>query len=411
MNCTGYAQPRVYLETQDWWTVPGNAIEGMSQHVHLATCFPLDRTLSGTVPFDIHVQLHMNPGVLTQVDLQVFGNGIDATQIAATPNYTCPTSQCDLWYHLDYDTTRVPADGSLEFRFHAVVISPDGKKGYTSTGWQAVLANGGRPVQTYRTPTFIEARGWYTDTEYENARVTTPLPTGPVSGTWSIGLRLAAGSGGTPATHVLVTVDPKFHADPVDRGQVVLERTGSFTGTLAIDTRTLSNGAHRLVMRTDSTVAAGIDSGVLAINFRVDNGVIATIAPLVQTVVAQTSLAIAPWLVLIAFVALLMPRRSRRRRLSPATDAVGRPDEATVAIDPGLTVTTIATAARSVATPRLEPLAGAARDPPEPDLAGAPRIGRDPGGGGGRQDGAASQAVLKEGRRPAQPAPFASRRS
>ena len=57
-----------------------------------------------------------------------------------------------------YDTTKVPADGSLEFRFHAKVTSPDGTLGYTSTGWQAVLANGGgRPIQNYRKPPWIEA--------------------------------------------------------------------------------------------------------------------------------------------------------------------------------------------------------------------------------------------------------------
>ena len=182
INCTGYKEPRVSLETQDWWTASGDAVEGMSQHIHLATCFPLDQTLKGTVPFDIHVQLHMNPGMLTVVDLQVFGNSVSVSQTAAKPNLTCPTAQCDLWYHLDYDTTKVPADGSLEFRFHAKVTSPDGTLGYTSSGWQAILANGGRPVQSYRPAAYLEARGWYEGTSYENARFVTPLPSGPVKG-------------------------------------------------------------------------------------------------------------------------------------------------------------------------------------------------------------------------------------
>ena len=411
VNCTGYGQSRVYLETQAWWTQPGDAVEGMSRHIHLGTCFPLHQTLSGTVPFDLHIQLHMNPGVLSQVDLQVFGNNVNTTQIAANPNFTCPTSQCDLWYHLDYDTTRVPADGSLEFRFHAVVLSPDGKMGYTSTGWQAVLANGGRPVQTYRTPTFIEARGWYTDTEYENARVTTPLPTGPVSGTWSIGLRLAAGSGGTPADHVLVTVDPKFHADPVDRGQVVFERTGSFTGVLAIDTRTLSNGPHRLVMRTDSTIAAGVDSGVLVIGFRVDNGAIGVIAPLVQTVVAQTSLALAPW---------LAHHRVRGVAHAPAVpassvDGAGR-GRGSFGRDgagnrPGTRRRDQAGREDPRRDDRIRSLGRPVRDPHRPSPTGGPGVGRDAVRAGRRQEGASSQAVLNEGSRPAQPAPFASRRS
>jgi len=105
------------LESQDWWTVPTAPIEGGSQHIHLSTCFPVDATLSGVVSFDLHVQLHLNPGVLTKVDMSVFGDNLDVNQVVALPNYTCPTAQCDLWYHVDYDTTKVPVDGYLEFRF------------------------------------------------------------------------------------------------------------------------------------------------------------------------------------------------------------------------------------------------------------------------------------------------------
>ena len=302
------------LETQDWWTNPSAAVEGSSQHIHLATCFPADQVLSGIVPFDLHVQLHMNPGVLTKVDMSVFGDSIDVNQAVATPNYTCPTSQCDLWYHVDYDTTRVPADGYLEFRFHARVIAPDGSLGYTSTGWQATLANGGlRPVRNYRTPPFVEARGWYTGTEYENARFTSNLPAGAVSGLWTFTCKLVKGSGGTPVNHVLVTVDPKFHADPVDRGQVVFEQNATHTGPITIDTRNLSDGMHRLVMRTDSTVASGTGSGVLVVPFRVDNGGIVAAAVRFSGEALDPR---GPWLPLLALlfvVVINLPWRPVRR--------------------------------------------------------------------------------------------------
>ena len=313
------------LETQDWWTKSGNAVEGMSQHIHLATCFPLDQPLRGTVPFDIHVQLHMNPGMLTLVDLQVFGNNVSVSQAAAKPNLTCPTAQCDLWYHLDYDTTKVPADGSLEFRFHAKVTSPDGTVGYTSSGWQAILANGGRPLQAYRKPPWIEARGWYTGTEYENSRFTSPLPSGPVRGSWTFGVSLAAGSGGTPVNHVLVSLDPHFHFDPVDRGNVIFEKAGPYVGSLTIDTTTLSNGVHRLFMRTDSPVAAGTGSGVLAFNFTVDNPGISLLGPLnLANDVVQTSLPVLPSLIVLVLLAMIMPRRSARRRAGAlATNQAG----------------------------------------------------------------------------------------
>ena len=306
------------LETQDWWTNPGAAVEGMSQHIHVATCFPADQVLSGIVPFDLHVQLHQNPGVLTKVDVSVFGDGIDVNQVVATPNYTCPTNQCDLWYHVDYDTTRVPADGYLEFRFHARVVAPDGSLGYTSTGWQATLANGGlRPVRNYRTPPFVEARGWYTGTEYENARFTSSLPAGPVSGLWTFTCKLVKGSGGTPVNHVLVTVDPKFHADPVDRGQVVFEQSATHTGAITIDTRALSDGAHRLVMRTDSTVASGTGSGVLVVPFRVNNGGIVAAAVRLTGEALDPRGPVLPLVALLFVVVINLPWRPVKR--------VGRP--------------------------------------------------------------------------------------
>jgi hypothetical protein len=316
VNCTGYAEPRVSLETQDWWTRPGLLVEGMSQHIHLATCFPVDQTLKGTVPFDIHVQLHMNPGVLTLVDLQVFGNGVSESQVAAKPNVTCPTAQCDLWYHIDYDTTKVPADGALEFRFHAKVTSPDGTIGYTSSGWQAVLANGGgRSVQSYRKPPWIEARGWYTGTDYENSRFTSPLPSGPLQGSWTFNVSLAPGSGGTPVNHVLVSVDPHFHFDPVDRGRVIFEKAGSYVGPITIDTTQLSNGVHRLFMRADSPIAAGTGSGIMAFNFTVNNPGISLVGSLaLANDVVRTSMPVLPSLIVLVLLAMIMPRWSARRR-------------------------------------------------------------------------------------------------
>jgi hypothetical protein len=317
------------LETQDWWTQPGAAIDGQSEHIHLSTCFPLDQTLSGVVPFDLHVQLHMNPGRLTKVSAYVFGNGISVEQIAATPNYTCPTAQCDLWYRLDYDTTRVSADGYLEFRFHAKVIAPDGSEGYTSTGWQATLANGGRPIQNYRTPPFTEARGWYTGTEYENARFTSTLPPQTVSGIWTCNVKMAPGSGGTKTTHTLVTIDPRFHATPVERGQVVFETNGPYQGPISIDTRTLPDGPHRLLLRTDSTVASGTGSGVLVIPFNVDNGGIVAAAVRFSREALDPRGPLLPLIALLFIVVINLPwrpvRRSERlpaqqRRLAVALD-------------------------------------------------------------------------------------------
>ena len=240
------------------------------------------------------------------------------------------------------------------------MTSPDGTVGYTSSGWQAILANGGRPLQAYRKPPWIEARGWYTGTEYENARFTSPMPSGPLQGNWTFNVSLAPGSGGTPVNHVLVSLDPHFHFDPVDRGNVIFEKAGPYVGPITIDTTKLSNGVHRLFMRTDSPVAAGTGSGVLAFNFTVNNPGIGLLAPLSLAADAiKTSLPVLPSLIILVVVALIMPRRSTRRRVvAQATRSIGTSDGA-VLRSPAAVLDTVAAVGSGAS--HEEPMAPVAR--------------------------------------------------
>ena len=140
-------------------------------------------------------------------------------------------------------------------------------------------------------------------------------------------MSLAPGSGGTPVNHVLVSLDPHFHFDPVDRGKVIFEKAGPYVGPITIDTTKLSNGAHKLFMRTDSPVAAGTGSGVLLLTFTVNNPGIGLLAPLkLATDVVGTSLPVLPSLIVLVFLAMIMPRRSARRRAAAvATSQAGAP--------------------------------------------------------------------------------------
>jgi hypothetical protein len=195
-----------------------------------------------------------------------------------------------------------------------VTAPPHGSIGYTSTGWSATLANGGgRPIRNYRTPPYVEARGWYTGAEYENARITTTLPSGYVSGVWTCNVNLAKGSGGTTPTRVLVSLDPRFHADPVDRGQVIFEQNGHDKGSITIDTRSLPDGVHRLFLRTDSTIASGTGSGALVVLFRVDNGGMAAAAPRFGGAVLDPTGPIMPWLMLLFALVINLPWRGTLR--------------------------------------------------------------------------------------------------
>lgn len=271
-SCTGYAQPRVFLESQGWWMrTPGKNGTDFG-HLHSGTCFPWGQTLSGVVHFEQRVVMHMNPGTLIRARVYMFHSGAPEPMKQFTPNYRCQAETCTWSFPYDLDT-RLSYDGCQEFRFQAWVREPDGKELLATTGWRANIRNG-RPVRSYcdaRGINFTEGRGWYTGFGYENGRVDDVLPLAPVSGVWSPKLKVAPGSGGIAATYHMITIDPNFHMG--NRGMVVREGPGAWgPGRPAIDTRMLANGTHRLVLRTDAATPSGSTlSGLLVFPFTVAN--------------------------------------------------------------------------------------------------------------------------------------------
>ena len=270
VNCSGYPEPRVFVETQDWWLRTPGANGTDFGHVHLGTCFPHGQTVSGTVEFDIKVMLHNNPGTLTHVTgLLVTGGGeFDVFDVGV--NLRCPGQTCEKWVHATANTAVADVDGRAEWRLRPRVEEPDGKQMAPSTGWQTYLANGGgRPESNYRDSDAITSRGWYEDAGYANATLS-PVPYKPVSGVWTPSVTLDRGDEGGPVTFHTVRIDANFHMGI--GGIVVREGAGPFRGELRIDTRTLPNGVHRLFLRADSDQPSGsTHSGVLTILFTVAN--------------------------------------------------------------------------------------------------------------------------------------------
>ncbi len=43
----GYPEPRVYMESQHWFTSPGKDIDRDSKHTHIGACVPHGQTVSG----------------------------------------------------------------------------------------------------------------------------------------------------------------------------------------------------------------------------------------------------------------------------------------------------------------------------------------------------------------------------
>ncbi len=144
LNCTGYPEPRTFMESQSWWEQTAGKSGTEYGHVDVGTCFPFGQTLTGNVNFDVRVVLYDEPGTLSTVELQLFGRKSGKVIAkASNVNSKClGDAPCTLWFHLTGNTALYPADGRQEFRFHAIVNQPDGKKTMPSTGWQAYLKNG-----------------------------------------------------------------------------------------------------------------------------------------------------------------------------------------------------------------------------------------------------------------------------
>lgn len=269
LACTGYQQKRVFLESQAWWQRTSGKTGTEHGHVHIGTCFPHAQTVKGIVGFDVRVIMHDNPGRLTHINIGVAGEWGSIRSVALTPDFKCgATNTCTKWYRVYVDTRKVPRDGRQEFRFRAQVKEPDGKEMVASTGWLARVANG-KPIQHYRDSWSAEARGWYTGVGYANAKIES-LPMTARSGMWYPAVRMTAGSGGIPVTSYRIVLDPDFHAG--NNGITLRSGSGSFRGTIAIDTRKLRNGKHRLVLIASANASVGsTNKGIQVVPFTVSN--------------------------------------------------------------------------------------------------------------------------------------------
>lgn len=270
-SCAGYAEPRVWVESQAWWqNTPGSGGKEFG-HLHTALCFPLAQRVRGVVPLDIKLHFHMNPGRLESLTVQISPDGSGqyvAAQKKFKPALTCPTEDCDFWVHLDADTSRLGVDGQHEWRIRPKITEPDGNTLVGSTSYTAYTANGGRPIKNYREQGLTQGKGWYSKTGYAQAQFYGPLSTGPVSGRWSV--QVGCHASDKPVSACIVTVDPDFHHG--DFGRMQLRYKGAWKGSVTVDTAALAPGPHRLVVRTDVNDPRGSTlSGLLVVPFEVRN--------------------------------------------------------------------------------------------------------------------------------------------
>ena len=275
LTCAGYPEPRIFVESQSWWMQTPGANGTDFGHMHLGACMPYDQTLTGIVGIDVRIILHDNPGTFDYLNPVLVSNSqeLSLPHVLTLNGFTCPEGTCTTWVHLDVDTRLIVSDGLEELRVRAYTIEPDGNIMHSSINTVAYFDNG-YPLSNLDRRAYQRGKGWYTGAGYCESDVLSNLPVGPVSGVWTPQLQIVdhGAADDLPVTHSSVRLDPDFHATPVVPGTILIDASVPWTGSVAIDTTTLTNGRHRLLLRADCDDPRGsTNSGVLAVFFTVAN--------------------------------------------------------------------------------------------------------------------------------------------
>jgi hypothetical protein len=289
-----YPEPRVFLESQGWWSPGKLAPGGTSTHIHVGVCFPQGATWSpdadGRVRLDFRIMLHNAHnyrvsrfrGSIACCD-PIAGGGAGFDDATAETKALIASAMPNGYVYITkiLDMHGAGSDGRKEARFTvALTNARKDRRSFQSSGWQSYVDNPDTTVVTdYRDKDSVTARGWYEGYGYTNATYgdfycSASPPT--VSGVWHPKVKMAPGAGGVRVTSHHAHVDPDFHAGSA--GWLVARGRGSFEGRLSIDTAQLANGLHRLVLVADAKkiarrdgVANGTSSGVQVIPFVVAN--------------------------------------------------------------------------------------------------------------------------------------------
>jgi len=241
------------LESQAWWRKAGITVpSAVGSHIHVDATVPRDGAIvDGQVSIPIRVTLHNAAGRTNW-----FRMGTESQQLYQQSLVLGPCADCSVDLTATIDLAGVPT-GRHELRMSANIPDEDpafsgSQRMFQSTGYQMCVRS---CSPTYRSGVHVEARGWYLDHAYANAKLTSD-PARVTSG-GVIGVRLGPGSGGLPTKYAGVFIDPDFHAGSA--GIVVRTWTAAFTGSVTLPS--VPSGPHRLVLLSSD----GQNAGVLSI--------------------------------------------------------------------------------------------------------------------------------------------------
>jgi hypothetical protein len=269
----------VQIEDQAWWLDDtGEAWPG--RHIHQQLCWPTG-VVSGTFSQNVRVLLHAQPAGAELTRIRIT-DGSGATMWSQDDGFPAIPSGGDLVYNVTVSfSTSGMSTGIHEMRLATIVDQPNGAQQFVSSGHPLYVrsSSGGATSRDYH-----EARGWYTEFEYTNARL--KLKSGQTGNSALADLRVlspsetfnmqcAAPSGEDPDV-CTSWLDPDAHNG--NPGTLLANPTvsgGSASATVTTPSN-LSPGLHKIVVaRSEATadlgpVSDGTNSGLFVVTVLVE---------------------------------------------------------------------------------------------------------------------------------------------
>jgi hypothetical protein len=234
--------------------------EFVGAHIHTKATVPADGyPVDGRLEIPVTVTLHDARGSTTYFRVGVEDDVIYQRDLVIGPCHDCSTS-----FTVSIDLSRV-STGRHEFRLTANNPDEDPDRSgdqrmFQSTGYQ-ICVRSCKPTYRHAGP-FVEARGWYTDVDYQNVRIESDPAL--VRAGALVDVRFGPGAGGAKTRFAGVYIDPNFHAGSA--GLVVREWSGEYSGSVRIPS--VAPGPHKLVLLSSD----GQNAGVLVVQFTQDSG-------------------------------------------------------------------------------------------------------------------------------------------
>jgi hypothetical protein len=267
-NCIGepadhpvvnYPEPRVFIESQGWWAERLNGTVkkyGDSEHLHIGACFPLQKTVAGSVRMDFRVVAHNIPAGSTLRNTRFHdGNGgVTLADIAWNRTIAAGEHDVVLWRTVQVDTSK-GQDGLRETRPLTVVVRPDGAEIHTSGGWCWDVENGKTDSNHgLCTSNTTEGRGWYDCFEYKSAMTAGwvyPYAGVPAGQSYTLNIHGVDGAEGTTVIdRHYATLDPNFHAG--NNGTFLIDALGANRNApLTLPGSLLTPGVHYIFIMSE----------------------------------------------------------------------------------------------------------------------------------------------------------------